>query len=65
MIYEKLQEIQDSITVSNKSFRLWKVDNYEDIWSELIEIGVNFISVDDLERFYRYYNQYQDTKMKK
>lgn len=64
-IYTKIQEIQKDMVLSQKSFRLWKVENKEQIWSELIDIGVNFISVDDLERFYTYHNHYRAAKVNK
>ncbi len=43
-------------------FRLWKVPEDEILWKKLLDVGVGIISLDDLERYRRFYLDYSMMK---
>ncbi len=43
---------------SGQKIRFWATPDHEAVWKELLDSGVDWINVDDLEKFSRYYSSY-------
>lgn len=58
-----LRNLYNSLDDKQQKCRLWSTPNKPEYWKEMLDIGVQFINVDDLEKFKAYYLNWQKAKM--
>lgn len=46
---------------NNRKLRFWKMPENENIWQEFLDAGVQWMNVDDLERFNRFFGKWNNT----
>ncbi|BDS12595.1 PI-PLC domain-containing protein [Aureispira anguillae] len=55
-----LRSIVKSVHISRRKLRFWGMPNHNLVWKQLLDEGVDWMNVDDLEKFRRFYEKYKN-----
>lgn len=55
---ELLRQLVDSVHAHNRKIRFWGVPDFETVWRELLDAGIDWINTDRPSEFTRYFHKY-------
>lgn len=61
---KKLRELVSGAHMSGRKIRFWAATNKRKVWKELLDAGVDWISVDKLKKFRKFYLEYSGDSLR-